>query len=337
MPTFLLFQIASVLLALISIRVLATTVRRRHAVFDDRVTAADRQQLAELAFFVLVPLGVLLHELGHVVSVRLAGGQVVGFGFLFFLGWVEHTGQYSPVAGYWIALSGNLVSIGLGLAALVLALRGPFGRAVNWLLVVFAGLELGTSLVFYPLLDLVSDLYGDWSVVYRESPVRYAVVTGIVHASFLATGIVCWRSDRFRQEVERRTGVHWSRRMSGRQRRELARALVEAAEQLASARGHPMSVVAGIGPEHAGVALRWESGGLQRHLAALFVAERGVYDVRAELEDAERPGARVRIRLGFLDRPLPVDELRQWLEQAVEAVDRWPVSPAIGPAAGGDR
>mgnify|MGYP005843528865 FL=1 len=335
MSTFLLFQLASLLLAIVSIRVLVTTARNRRALFDETLTPGDRQQLSEAAFFLLLPLGVLLHELGHVVAVWLAGGQVVGFGFLFFLGWVEHTGSYTPAELYWIALAGNLVSLGLGLAALALALVGPFGRAVNWLLLVFGGLELGTTLVFYPLLDLVSDLHGDWATIYRAGTPLLSGVTALLHAGLVVTGLILWQSGRFRRLVEARTGIRWPRRLTAGQRRALAWNLAEAAERVAGSWGGPVEAVTGVGPDHAGVALRWESGGLRRRIEALVAPESGVLELRAELDGPARPGARLRQRLGALDRPLPPEDLARILTRLMEMVDRWPAPTAVEQAGDG--
>ena len=335
MSTFLLFQLASVLLAIVAIRVLVTTVRARRTLFDETLTLADRQQLSEAAFFLLLPLGVLLHELGHAIAVRLAGGQVVGFGFLFFLGWVEHTGSYTPAELYWIALSGNLVSLGLGLGALALALFGPFGRAVNWLLFVFSGLELGTTLVFYPLLDLVSDLHGDWATIYREGTPVLSGVTALAHAGMVVAGLFLWRSSRFRLLVEQRTGARWLRRLTAGQRRALASNLAEAAERVAGSWGSPVEAITGLGLDHAGVALRWESGGLRRRIEALLVPESGLLELRAELDSLASPGARLRQRLGVLDRPLPPEDLARILRRLMEIVDRWPAQAIVEQAGDG--
>ena len=43
--------------------------RHRRVFFDDNITAQDRQRVARLALFVLIPLGVLLHEVGHALAV----------------------------------------------------------------------------------------------------------------------------------------------------------------------------------------------------------------------------------------------------------------------------
>lgn len=324
MSTFLLLQLASLLLALVSIRVLVTTIRLRRTLFDETLTPGDRQQLAEVAFFLLLPLGVLLHELGHVVAVRLVGGQIVGFGFLFFLGWVEHTGEYGSGELFWIALSGNLVSLLLGLAAVLAALFGSLNRALNWLLLVFGGLELGTALLFYPLIDLASDLHGDWTTIYRSAPPLLKAATAAVHAGLVALGVAAWHSDRFRKLVEVRTGVRWSRRLTAGQRRMLALHLAEAAERVAGGWAHPVEAVTGVGPEHAGVVLRWESGGMNRWIEAVMVPEKGVLELRAELIDQNAPGFRLRQHLGVLDRPLAPEDLASVLRRLMQAVDHWP-------------
>jgi len=325
MSPFSLFQVVSVLLVLVSVRVLVETLRRWRWLFDETLTPRDRQQLAEIAFFLLLPIGVLLHELGHVVAVWQAGGTVVGFGLLFFLGWVEHTGTYSNGQLYWIALSGNLVNLFLGLTALLVALSGRFGYAINWLLLVFGGLELVTVFVFYPALDLTSGLHGDWTILYRSGGALGTAVTAAVHVSALLFGLLTWRSGWFRRLVEVRTGVRWTRRLPAREVRTLALNLVEAAEQVARTWRPPVEAVTGIGPGHAGVALRWESGGVGRQIEAIMLPDHAVVELRAELIDRHGSGHRLRQPLGCLDQPLRVDALAELLTHLMGVVESWPV------------
>jgi hypothetical protein len=324
MPPFPLFQLVSLLLALVSVRVLVDALRAWRRLFDQTVTPRDRQQLAEVSFFLLVPIGVLLHELGHVVAIWQAGGQVVGFGFLFFMGWVEHTGDYTAGQLYWIALSGNLVNVLLGLAALLIALSGRFGYAVNWLLLVFGGMELATALVFYPMLDIASGLHGDWSTLYRSGGPSGMAATATVHASVLLLGVLTWRSAWFRRLVEARTGFQWPSRLSFGQRRLLMLNLSEAAEQVASGWRRPVEVVTGVGRGDASVVLRWESGGIRRQIETVMLPERGVVELQAEFVDPDAPGFRLRQRLGSIDRPLPADALAELLARLMTDVDRWP-------------
>lgn len=90
--------ILTLMLAVIGGAALVDVVRNRQALFDDRLTMDERQRLTRLALFVLVPLSVILHELGHAVMVKAFGGQIVGWGFYLYYGYVEHTGYYTPIS-----------------------------------------------------------------------------------------------------------------------------------------------------------------------------------------------------------------------------------------------
>ncbi|CCF86031.1 hypothetical protein [Nitrolancea hollandica] len=97
MPTLGIFTILSIILSLVAIRVLVTTVRDRKQLFDRNFTPQDRQRLSEAAFFLLLPISVLLHEVGHAVTVLAFGGQVVDFGYYLFFGYVQYQGAFTLV------------------------------------------------------------------------------------------------------------------------------------------------------------------------------------------------------------------------------------------------
>src|SRR5688572_25246786 len=68
----------------------------------------------------LIPIGVLLHELGHALATWQVGGQVREFQWRVFWGYIVPEGSFSPTEDWWISLSGNLVSVALGLLAIPL-------------------------------------------------------------------------------------------------------------------------------------------------------------------------------------------------------------------------
>ena len=70
------FILISLFYAVIGVRVVTQVVQRRRELFDRRFTIADRSLVDQAAFFILVPISVALHELGHAVAVWLAGGTV---------------------------------------------------------------------------------------------------------------------------------------------------------------------------------------------------------------------------------------------------------------------
>ncbi len=258
-------QLVSVALAALSVRAIARGWRARHQLFAEPVTAQQLAVLVELALFVLVPISVLAHELGHAVAVWLSGGRVVGFGYLLFLGWVEYTGVTDPVAQFWIASSGNLVSLFLSLVAIGAGLFAPLRRPVAALLLTAGGMILATTLVFYPALDLASGMQGDWTQLY-SGPRSAALVLGVLHGALLLAGLAVWRSRWLRWRVSARIGWPW--RLDEHDRRLLAwRQLTEAVEELGT---HDPSLAVSV-QENGGkpeLQLSWRGAKGQRSLRA---------------------------------------------------------------------
>jgi tetratricopeptide (TPR) repeat protein len=185
-----LFDLFSLFYAFLGIRAIWTAVKNWRALTDDQLTATDRRLATELAFFVFIPIGVLLHELGHAVATIQVGGHVVGFHYALFYGYVIPSGNFAPLDEWWIALSGNLVSIVYGFLPLILL---PMARKswIKYLLLAFARIQLGWSLVGYPLLTLAG-FEGDWKTIYSTS-LLLSIPLFIAQAA-LVLGL--WRLDR---------------------------------------------------------------------------------------------------------------------------------------------
>src|SRR5215218_1951435 len=113
-------DLIALLYLVLGIRPVVSAWRERRSLFDNEVTPCDRYLLSQLAFYVLVPPGVLLHEFAHAVATWQVGGEVVGFHYALFYGYVIPVGNFTPLQEWWIALSGNLVSIVYGLLAIPL-------------------------------------------------------------------------------------------------------------------------------------------------------------------------------------------------------------------------
>ena len=271
-------QLVSFALAALSVRAIVRGWRARHQLFAEPVTAQQLAVLVELALFVLVPISVLAHELGHAIAVWLFGGRVVGFGYLLFLGWVEYTGVTNPFAQFWIALSGNLVSLFLALITIGVGLFAPLRRPVAALLLTAGGMILATTLVFYPALDLASGMQGDWTQLY-SGPRSAALVLGALHGALLLTGFAVWRSRWLRWRVSARIGRPW--RLDERDRRLLAlRQLTEAVGELGK---HDPSLAVSV-QEHGGrpeLQLAWRGAKGQRSLRARIGDRADVLEVEA--------------------------------------------------------
>ncbi|MEW6181757.1 MAG: hypothetical protein AB1500_01080 [Bacillota bacterium] len=177
------FDIISVVYGLISINTILRLIKNRRAFRDDTVTAEDRDLAVRIAVFLLVPAGVLLHELGHALATWQLGGRVIEFQWRVFWGYIIPAGNFSPLEDWWISLSGNIVSIALGLVVIPLI---PFVRKqiLKHLLYVFANCQLVYALIFYPIFSF-SGFEGDWARIYDFSLKPYAQLTFAAHILLL--------------------------------------------------------------------------------------------------------------------------------------------------------
>lgn len=183
-----LFDLITLFYILVGLRAVYTGWRNWRALTDGSLDASDRRLLDQLAFFVLIPPGVFLHELGHALATIQLGGTINWFGggfhFGFFYGYVIPIGQFTPLGEWWIALSGNLVSIAYGLIAIPLI---PLVHA-NWqkyFLYAFTRVQLLNALIFYPLITLAG-FEGDWRTIYdlriQFDGIPVGLMFGIFHA-----------------------------------------------------------------------------------------------------------------------------------------------------------
>jgi tetratricopeptide (TPR) repeat protein len=173
----------SVLAACLSVQTLFQLFRHWQSFWNAHVTLRDQSIAQRLALFVLLPLTVPLHELGHCLATWQVGGTVVEFQWRFFWGYMIPAGDFSPAEFWWIALSGNLVSIFLGLLAIFL-LPLVRRRIFQELLYSFVCVNLINSLVLYPLMSIASN-GGDWKNIYDFKVQPYSLVFLPIHIGLL--------------------------------------------------------------------------------------------------------------------------------------------------------
>ena len=123
---------------------------RRHwrEFWDDTVSVLDRQLAGSVALFLLVPVGVLLHEFGHMLAAWSTGSQVLGLHYFIYWGYVSYLpATPSPLLDWYVALAGNFVSYLLGVGCLVAALYAPGLRLIARVVLMQLGiLELAQTL-----------------------------------------------------------------------------------------------------------------------------------------------------------------------------------------------
>jgi hypothetical protein len=184
----LLFDLLAILSFVLFLQTLQQIHRHWREFTDDEVSLHDQMLAQRLAIFALLPLGVLLHELTHGLATWQVGGTVSSFQWRFSWGYIVPNGDFSSVEKWWIALSGNLVSILLVIAAMA-SIPRIRKRILAEVLFFFACAQAITSLIVYPLLSLNAG-WGDWPMIYSWPLQPYALLTLILHVGLI---VALWR------------------------------------------------------------------------------------------------------------------------------------------------
>lgn len=168
--------------------------RRWRALWDADFTVDDRRLASQCGVFVVPPIVVLLHELGHILGARMVGGRVIGFHYGLIEGSVTVARGLSLPEWWWVALSGNLVGTGVGLGLMAAGAHGSrLPRALRRVLLFGGMLEVVFQLVIYPLMSL-SASFGDWIRIYDfERTPALSGATAVAHAAALLATWRWWR------------------------------------------------------------------------------------------------------------------------------------------------
>ena len=162
------------------------------------LTPATRQLAVMIAFFLLVPLGVLLHELGHMLAAWSTGSRVLGLHYFFYWGYVTYIpATQSAILEWYVSLAGNFVNYALGVVCIIAALSlRRVKPALRVVLMQLGILELVQTLIFYPLISVDPNFDGDWDTIYSfQSPIASGITLG-VHLLSLIGFIVFLRVNR---------------------------------------------------------------------------------------------------------------------------------------------
>ena len=179
------FDFIAIFYAILSIDTILRLSNNWSSFWDDKITAKDKFILERVAIFILIPLGVFFHELGHALATLQVGGEVREFQWRVAWGYVIAVGNFLPVESWWIAFSGNLVSIALGYFAILAVplVRKPI---LKHLFYTFSQAELVYSLIAYPLFSFTYSR-GDWIKIYDFSVKPYAQTTLAIHLFLIFT------------------------------------------------------------------------------------------------------------------------------------------------------
>lgn len=171
------------LLALMSIPIMVITIRacknNWRSLWDADLTREDNAILLRLTIFVLMPIIVLFHELGHTLAIIVFGGKVREFHYAFLWGYVVPAGNFTDLQYLIIYLAGNLVQVLLGLISLIIAFIAKSPPIVS--VCTYLGLwSVAGTLVFYTMLSFFG-AYGDWQAIYSSPQQEIVRVIAAIH------------------------------------------------------------------------------------------------------------------------------------------------------------
>lgn len=332
------FALISLFYLVIGVRVIYQIARNFRQTFDRQFTRQDRQLVDQAAFFVLLPISVALHELGHAVAIWAFGGQVLDWGFYGFAGYVAFDPrQFTAAQQTIIAAAG--VTVNLILAALAVALvvlkKPPMRAAYNELLIQFVWISLLNALIVYPVLDFVSGLNGDWMQMYDFRVPMVSGAIAVIHVAVLGLLFWAWKSPRARARIAQltddtpptrkvATGTRASQRIPA-DATPTERALYDAAGRVASGWPVPLEAAIQRGTGGTALVLTWHDGDLQRSVIAV-APESGGVDMSGALRTPTQPVERR--PLGHDAAAVDANRITMLLRLAMESVETWTPSQA---------
>lgn len=181
-------DLLTIVMALGAIWTVVVLVHRGSAFWTGDLDTQDQQLAAAVALFLVIPVGVLLHELGHALATWSIDGQVTDFRWRVSAGSVTAVGLLSELEWWWITVSGNVVGTAFAFLLLAVAYVGnALRRPLRYIVLVGGVLGVLFALIGYPLLSL-SGAYEDtdWTTIYDFSATPAAsAATAVVHAALL--------------------------------------------------------------------------------------------------------------------------------------------------------
>ena len=187
-------NVISILYGLVGAFTLFRLVQQRRSLFDRIVTGEDMHLVWMISFFLLTPLGVLVHEAGHYFTAEYYGATNVELNHRGYWGFVTYYGTFDSSTQFIITGAGPLIGTALGLVCFAGAIVLPIRMILRHLLASFGFLQVFHHLVGYPLLDLLSGFEGDFSTIYSLLSIRDAVFVGMVHLVLIALLRLSWQS-----------------------------------------------------------------------------------------------------------------------------------------------
>ncbi|RMG98989.1 MAG: hypothetical protein D6706_06180 [Chloroflexi bacterium] len=162
-----LFNIFALIYVFRSVQLTAVIWREWQTLNQEPLTTRKKQLAEQASFFIAVPVGVFLHEMGHAIATWLFGGRVIEFGYRVFWGYVIPAGTFTPSQDWFISLAGTIGSLLYGLA-LWLLLRRARTTFLRYFGLRAFRFQVYFSLIYYPIFTLLLSI-GDWRTIYNFS------------------------------------------------------------------------------------------------------------------------------------------------------------------------
>ena len=169
-----------IIYTLAAIYTIVDLVKYRHQLAQEPLTNFQRDLAVRIAFLLLIPVGIFIHELGHAFTVILLGGRVAEFNYFLFFGSVLPVGNFTLEGRWLISTMGTVGSLSFGILFWLITRKSSimFWRYVGrqHLLI-----EILYSLIYYPLFTLFTGI-GDWRRIYNfaATPIL-SLVTFLIH------------------------------------------------------------------------------------------------------------------------------------------------------------
>jgi len=207
------FQLDLLILIYVPLMVITIVdlVKNWPSVFDENLTSKDRFILQKTVIFLLMPIVVYCHEMGHALCIEYFGGKVAEFHFGVFWGFVVPSGHFTADQTVLTYLAGNAVQIAIGLLAGLIALFLTSPPMVA-MLVYLALWSVGGTVVIYALMS-ATGFYGDWIAIYTAPTPALKTMIGICHLALIALVVYCLYGATPRLWFAMRTKPRWAKRI----------------------------------------------------------------------------------------------------------------------------